>query len=154
MEQFYKEGGLCLLLGVANQSARRMYHKLGFREVRGSLEDGHIMLHSKHSTAPDAFLGWYFTGTGPVTSQLTTRQNIGDISLLFLAAGIQPVRDELLKLGDPLSAELDALNLFLLLDGGRVTSRIVLLGPRVAGLEIEHSHVKYSIYSNSLNPKH
>ena len=156
MERFYREGGLCLLLGVTNQSAHRIYQQLGFRVVRGGLEEGEsIMLHSQHSSAPDEFLCWYFSETGPVTSQATTRHNVGDISLLCLASDTKPISlgPLSLSLGNPLSAELDALNLFRLSDEGAVTSRVLLVGPRVFGLEIQHGGDEYSIFSNTFNPK-
>ena len=85
MEEFYKTGGLCLTLGVTDQSAHGIYHRAGFRVVHGGLEDGEsIMLHSKHSTAPDVFLSNYFAHSADQSSHPVTRNHVGDLCLLFL----------------------------------------------------------------------
>ncbi|KAI6650247.1 hypothetical protein LOD99_5926 [Oopsacas minuta] len=148
LEEFYTSGGLCLLLGVANESAHRIYYRLGFRVVTGGLDRGEsMMLHSRHSSPPQTLLDNYFNKTAPVTYEPATRHNVGDLCLLFQRSN-QLISDELFKLGDPFAAEEDCLTMFLLQDSGKVTARILLVDYRVVGIELEIGDRKYSIYSS------
>ena len=148
MEEFYRTGGLCLTLGVADQSAHGIYLRAGFAVVHGGLEEGEsIMLHSKHSTPPHVFLSNYFTHSADQSFHAATRNHIGDLCLLFLHTK-QPINDELFQIGDPQSAESDCLKLFLLQDSNQLTAKVLLAHSRVVGLEIYLGDNKYSIYSN------
>ena len=148
MEEFYKSGGLCLTLGVVDQSAHGIYHRAGFKVVHGGLEEGEsIMLHSRHSTPPHVFLSNYFTHSDDQSSHTVTRNQIGELCLLFLHTK-QPINDDLFQIGDPQSAELDCLKMFLLQDSYQLTAKVLLAHSRVVGLEIDLGDKKYSIYSN------
>ena len=81
-----------------------------------------------------------------MTSEVVTRHHVGDIALLFVSFPSQEINcSDVIKLGDGMSSELDALKLFLLVDEGKVLSRVLISNSRVVGLEVEVSETKYLI---------
>ena len=69
VRDFQASGGEALFLGTAlDNSAARIYHRLGWRRLAG----GETMVNVTSRETPEAFLVDYFRGLGPATVEATT----------------------------------------------------------------------------------
>ncbi|MBP86402.1 MAG: hypothetical protein CMJ64_06765 [Planctomycetaceae bacterium] len=68
-DEFFARGGEALFLGTVNPGARRIYERLGWRQLTGAT----VMVCSKQSTPPDEFLEqWLRPNPGPWNVRVAT----------------------------------------------------------------------------------
>ena len=60
-DTFFEQGGEALFLGTHNPVARRVYERLGWKQLVGS----NVMGNFRTATGPEAFLNQYFATEGP-----------------------------------------------------------------------------------------
>ena len=68
VEDFRAWGGQALFLGTVNADAARVYHRLGWRRLAGSL----VMANITGGDSPEEFLVDYFRGNGGATVQMAS----------------------------------------------------------------------------------